>query len=139
MGREACGRPGDRLRLRGHQQNQGVYQDGTGDVVLIAGSAAVTWLYSGSSGGFDTLLNGSGVSVAVGETAGSVIAVNGCDTGIEEFTGLGDTVIVIRDTNYSRTLEISYTNLNGIAELDAAGGNDTMIAFALNSILFWFR
>jgi hypothetical protein len=109
----------------------GVYRGGTGDDVLIAGSTAVTWLYSGSNGGFDSLQNGSGLSVAVAETAGTVIGVNGYDNGVEEFTGLGDTVI--RDTNYSRTLNFSNTTLTGIAEVDAAGGNDTVTASNLSA------
>jgi hypothetical protein len=65
--------------------------------------------------------------------------VNGYDNGVEEFTGLGDTII--RDTNYSRTLNFSNTILTGIAEVDAAGGNDTIVASALSgaNISFGFR
>ncbi|MFO0978287.1 MAG: LamG-like jellyroll fold domain-containing protein [Planctomycetaceae bacterium] len=112
----------------------GVYRGGAGDDVLNAGSTAVTWKYSGAGNGFDTLNNGSGTTLAVVESAGTVIGVNGYVNGVDEFVGLGDTII--RDTAYSKTLDFSNTVLTGIAEVDTAGGNDVVTASRFSSTLY---
>ena len=110
--------------------SDGVYRGGSGDDVLNAGTTSVTWLYSGTSNGFDTLNNGAGHSVAVAEGAGTTIGLNGFNNGVDEFQGAGDTLL--KDTDSSRTLNFSNTLLTGIAEINAAGGNDTVTASNLS-------
>ncbi len=108
--------------------SDGVYRGGSGDDVLLASSKAVTWLYAGIANGYDSFSNGSGVTQAIAQTAGTVIGLNGYANGVDAFQGFGDTIL--RDTNYSSTLNFSATLLTGIAEIDAAGGNDTIVVSA---------
>ncbi len=110
--------------------SDGVYRGGSGDDALVASSKAVTWLYAGSANGYDSFTNGSGVTQAIAQSAGTVIGLNGYANGVDTFQGFGDTIL--RDTNYSSTLNFSATLLTGIAEIDAAGGNDTLTASNLS-------
>ncbi|MCA9035909.1 MAG: hypothetical protein KDA91_12315, partial [Planctomycetaceae bacterium] len=102
----------------------------TGNDVLDGGDGDDAFLYSGAANGFDSIEGGAGIDRAIGVNTGTIIGVNGYDNGVEEFIGLGDTII--RDTNYSRTLDFTNTILTGIAEVDAAGGNDTVNASNLS-------
>ena len=108
--------------------SDGAYRGGSGDDVLNAGTTNVTWLYNGTSNGFDTLNNGAGTSVALAQTTGTTIGLNGYANGVDSFEGAGDTII--RDTDSSRRLDLSDTSLSGIGEIDAGGGND-VVATAL--------
>lgn len=114
--------------------SDGVYRGGSGNDIQTAGSTTVTWLYSGTANGYDTLTNGTGLTTAHAETAGTIIGINGYSNGVDEFFGQSDTVI--RDTNSSRTLDFSSTSLNGIAEVDAAGGNDVVTASDLSDAVY---
>ena len=106
------------------------YRGGSGNDSLNAGNAAVTWLFVGVSNGFDTFVNGTGATNAIAESSGTVIGVNGYSNGVDSFTGSGDTLI--QDVNSSRTLDFGGTVLVGIAEIDASGGHDTIIASNLS-------
>ena len=87
-------------------------------------------LFDGTDEGYDLFDGGTGYDRAVAVAAGTVVGVNGYENGIEEFAGPGDTII--RDSYYSHTLDFSQTRLNGIAEVDAGSGNDTIIASDLS-------
>ncbi len=71
------------------------------------------------------------IEVKVAEASGTVIGVNGYINGVDEFQGVGDTII--RDSNSSHTLDFSNTALLDIAEVDAAGGNDTIAVSNLSA------
>ena len=58
--------------------------------------------------------------------AGTVIGIYGYNNGVEAFSGAGDTIV--RDTDQTQTLDFSRTALNGIAEVDARGGHDIIVA-----------
>ena len=64
--------------------------------------------------------------MAVAESDGTVIGVNGYSNGIDEFSSGGNANVVVRDNAYGHTLDFSNTALTGIAEVDAGGGNDTV-------------
>ncbi|WP_413171698.1 hypothetical protein [Anabaena azotica] len=105
-----------------------------GNDILDAGLANVTWLYSGTTNGFDTFTNGIGVSIAQAETAGTVIGVIGYNNGVEEFVGHSSGDTVIRDVTSGNILNFSNTTLTNIAEVNANNGNDTVIASNLGSM-----
>jgi hypothetical protein len=111
-----------------------VIEAGAGNDTLIALGADVTWIYQGTGNGFDTFVNGDGTSVAQATAAGTVIGVNGYDNGVDEFLGLGDTIV--RDTNSSHVLDQRQTIVTGIAEIDGAGGNDTIVTSALSNAAY---
>ncbi len=106
-----------------------IVEAGGGNDTLIALGADVTWIYQGTGNGFDLLFNGSGTSRVEAVAGGTVIGVNGYDDGVDEFSGVGDTVV--RDTNSSRLLNFRNTLLTGIQEIDASGGNDTIVTSSL--------
>ncbi|MGE0746705.1 MAG: beta strand repeat-containing protein, partial [Rhodospirillales bacterium] len=103
----------------------GIYRGGSGNDTFHSGAADVTFLYSGVSNGNDSFAtNGAGHSVAKAEGAGTVIGVAGFNNGVDAIEGTGDTVV--RDDGYSRTLNFADTEISGVAEIDAGGGDDTI-------------
>ncbi|MCP4316529.1 MAG: calcium-binding protein [Hyphomicrobiales bacterium] len=104
----------------------GEYRGGRGNDTLNAGDAATTWLYSGDRNGFDTFSRGTGESVALAETAGTIIGVDGYANGVDAFEGHASGDTVIQDRGGSHTLDFSSTALSHIAEIDARGGHDTV-------------
>ncbi len=111
----------------------GNYRGGTGDDTLNAGDADATWLYSGTSNGFDTLNNGAGTSVAKAETAGTVIGVANYVNGVDAFEGHSTADTVIQSNGGHNTLNFSNTVLTNIAEVDAGAGNDVVTASNLSA------
>ncbi|WP_413171704.1 hypothetical protein [Anabaena azotica] len=107
---------------------------GAGNDNLSAGLANVTWLYSGTTNGFDTFTNGSGDSIAQAETAGTVIGVIGYNNGVDEFVGHSSGDTVIKDSTSGNILNFTNTKLTNIAEVDVNSGNDTVIASNLSNI-----
>ncbi|MGE3934241.1 MAG: hypothetical protein AB7F67_13345, partial [Rhodospirillaceae bacterium] len=102
------------------------YRGGSGNDTFNSGAADATFLYAGTGNGNDTFsTNGGGHSVAKAEGAGTVIGVNGYNGGVDAFEGAGDTVI--QDSGYSHILNFSSTSMNGIALVDAGGGDDTIV------------
>ena len=109
------------------------YRGGTGDDTFHTGTQDVTLLYDGTNEGYDSFAtNGAGNSVAVAESDGTVIGVNGYSNGIDEFSSGGNANVVVRDNAYGHTLDFSNTALTGIAEVDAGGGNDTITTSELS-------
>ncbi len=105
---------------------------GSGDDTLNANGSDIVWRYMGTENGYDMFLgNGGNEAVACTDVTGTVIGVNGYANGVDEFRGVGDTVI--RDIYYSRVLDFSETRLVGIALIDAADGNDTVVASNVSS------
>ncbi|MGE0746706.1 MAG: cadherin-like domain-containing protein, partial [Rhodospirillales bacterium] len=103
----------------------GSYTGLAGNDTFHSGAADATFLYDGANNGFDNFAtNGAGHSVAKAGSSGTVIGVAGFNNGVDAFEGAGDTIV--RDDGYSRTLNFANTALTGIAEIDAAGGNDTI-------------
>ena len=116
----------------------GVYRGGSGNDTLNAGAEDTTWLYSGASNGYDKLQNnGLGTVVAVAETAGAVIGVDGYVNGVDRIEGHADGDTVIQDIYYSRTLDFSDTELINISHVDAGRGNDTLIASDISVANYW--
>ena len=110
----------------------GTYRGGSGNDKFHTGDQDVALLYSGTRNGYDSFLtNGMGTTVAQATTAGTTIGVNGYANGVEQILGLGDTRIL--DSNSSHTLDFSNTLLNGIAEVNAAGGNDVVTTSNLSA------
>ncbi|QXE24288.1 hemolysin-type calcium-binding region [Richelia sinica FACHB-800] len=107
---------------------------GAGNDNLTAGSQTVTFVYDGTSNGFDTFTNGTGTSIVQATTAGTVIGVIGYQNGVEEFLGHSSGDTIIKDSTGSNTLNFSNTTLTNIAEVDASSGNDTVIASHLSSM-----
>ncbi|MCA9177576.1 MAG: calcium-binding protein [Planctomycetales bacterium] len=110
------------------------YRGGSGNDTLTAGSQTTTWLYAGDSNGYDTFReNGDTVTVlATAESANTVIGVDGYANEVDEFVGYADGDTVIRDNYRSHLLDFSGTQLTHIAEVDAASGNDIIIASDLS-------
>jgi hypothetical protein len=106
------------------------YRGGAGNDSLYAGDADATWLYGAGKNGADKFYNGEGFSVAQATGANVVIGVNGYANGVDAFEGQGDTII--RDGNRGRTLDFSNTELNGVLQIDAAGGADEVVASNLS-------
>ncbi len=118
----------------GHGGND-LIQGGGWDDILIGGNGWDTLeggdgsdvvLYSGTGNGFDIFNGGAGEDRAIAVETSTLIGINGYANGVEEFVGQGDTII--RDSWHSHTLDFSNTALEGIAEVDAGSGNDTVIA-----------
>lgn len=121
----------------------GDFSEGDGDLGMVATHSVglddldggdgieTTFLYSGTSNGFDTFINGAGTSIALAETSGTVIGVNGYNSGVDVFMGHSSGDTVIRDSNASRALNFKDTNLARIAEINAAGGDDSVTTSAL--------
>jgi VCBS repeat-containing protein len=111
----------------------GVYRGGSGNDTLDAGLQDTTWVYAGSSNGYDQFQdNGAATVIARAETAGTVIGINGYANGVDRIEGHADNDTIVRDSYYSRTLDFSDTELVYIAEIDAGSGNDTIIASDLS-------
>jgi Ca2+-binding RTX toxin-like protein len=107
---------------------------GAGNDNLTAGSQTVTFVYDNTNNGFDTFTNGTGTSIAQAETAGTVIGVIGYQNGVEEFVGHNSGDTIIQDFTSGNILNFSNTTLTNIAEVNANGGNDTVIASNLSSM-----
>ncbi|HND55780.1 MAG TPA: calcium-binding protein, partial [Pirellulaceae bacterium] len=104
---------------------------GPGNDSLQGDAGNDTMLFSGSGDGLDWLSGGAGTDSAVGTAVGTVIGVDGYSNGVEKFVGTGDTIV--RDSSSAHRLDFSRTELSGIAELDAAAGNDTIVASDLSA------
>ncbi len=109
------------------------YRGGSDNDTLQAGSQDATFLYSGTDNGFDILLQGSGTSVAVADSAGTTIGVLGFDNGVDEFQGHSSGDTIIQDSRRNGFLNFSNTLLVNISEIDGGSGNDTFIASDLSS------
>ena len=113
----------------------GTYRGGSGNDKFHTGEQDVTLLYSGTGNGYDSFLtNGTGTARALVETAESIVGLNSYNNGIDQFIGVGDSIL--RDSNSSHTLNFSSTILDGIFEIDAAGGNDTIIVSNVSAAIY---
>jgi len=107
----------------------GTYRGGSGYDTLDAGTQDTTWLFAGTGNSYDTFRdNGAATVVAMAESTGAVIGINGYTNGVDVFRGHADGDTIVRDSWRSKTLDFSSTQLIDIAEVDAGSGNDTIIA-----------
>ena len=74
-----------------------------------------------------------GTSTAVAEANDTVIGLKkDYDNGVDEFSGNGHTGVTLQADNASGLLDFSNTHLTNIEQVNAGGGNDTVVASDLN-------
>ncbi|MCB1490317.1 MAG: hypothetical protein KDJ77_00680, partial [Rhodobiaceae bacterium] len=112
----------------------GAYRGGSGDDTLQASSQTVDWLYSGTSNGYDTFIPGSGTATARATSNNTAIGIKGdYNNELDGFNGDGHTNVTVQGENSASTLDFSATTLTDIQEVDANGGDDTIIASDLSA------
>lgn len=111
-----------------------IIRGGAGNDIMYGGGGNDTFLVSGIGDGFDTFFGDDGYDTVVAETAGTVIGVIGYQNGVEEFVGHSSGDTVIKDVTGGNILNFSNTKLTNIAEVNANGGNDTIIASNISNM-----
>jgi|GEM_PF-2379479 len=109
-------------------------EGGSGNDFADGGEEGDQYSYRSTDNGFDKLADTgtSGVDTVLAMEAGTTIGLKSL-AGIEEITGLGDTVI--KADNFSANLDFSNVSLNGILRIDGGDRDDTIVGSASDNAI----
>ncbi|HYW17185.1 MAG TPA: M10 family metallopeptidase C-terminal domain-containing protein [Allosphingosinicella sp.] len=106
---------------------------GAGDDILDGGNGDDTFLV-GAGSGMDQIFGGPGNDIVAASSASTVIGLKGASE-IETYTSNGFADVSIRMTDLAEHHDFRAATLVGITQIDAAGGNDTLIGNAQANLL----
>ncbi|MET1110906.1 MAG: M10 family metallopeptidase C-terminal domain-containing protein [Allosphingosinicella sp.] len=98
---------------------------GAGDDLLDGGNGDDTFLV-GPGSGMDRIFGGYGADTLAASAASTVIGLRGM-TGVETITANGFADVSIRTSEFNDSYDFRGVAFVGITQIDAAGGNDTLI------------